>query len=64
MPKKTKPELLTGLGNEVNFATALLMLQRRLNQLERKMDQFHEDTASMIEDLYDTVKCHREVDHG
>ena len=47
-----------------NLVVALVALQRRCNQIERKMDQFIEDTSSLIEDLYDTVKCHKEVDHG
>jgi len=51
-------------NREPEMVSAVLLLQRRLNTVERRLEQFMEDTSSMIEDLYDEIKCHKECSHG
>lgn len=46
------------------LVSAVVLLQRRMNQLERRLEQIAEDMVSMIEDINDNLACHKETAHG
>lgn len=61
-PRAEKPP--SRLDQDYALASGLVLLQRRMNQLERRVEQVAEDMVTMIEDLKDQVGRWGVTDHG